>query len=139
MNVVPDTSAVVDGRVTERLDAGEYSDARILVPEAVVGELESQANEGRDSGWDGLAELQRLVDRAEDGLVVEYVGRRTTGDERSAAHEGDIDALIRDIAEDRDATLLTSDGVQAEVARAKSRGAGTRSRSRSSRCSTTRR
>ena len=119
MNVVPDTSAVVDGRVTERLDAGEYSDARILVPEAVVGELESQANEGRDSGWDGLAELQRLVDRAEDGLVVEYVGRRPTGDERSAAHEGDIDALIRDIAEDRDATLLTSDGVQAEVARAK--------------------
>ena len=119
MNIVPDTSAVVDGRVTERLDAGEYPDARILVPEAVVGELESQANEGRDSGWDGLAELQRLVERAENGLTVEYVGRRTTGDERSAAHEGDIDALIRDIAEDRDATLLTSDGVQAEVARAK--------------------
>jgi ATPase len=119
MDIVPDTSAVVDGRVTERLDAGEYPDARILVPEAVVGELESQANEGRDSGWDGLAELQRLVERAENGLAVEYVGRRTTGDERSAAHEGDIDALIRDIAEDRDATLLTSDGVQAEVGRAK--------------------
>jgi ATPase len=119
MNIVPDTSAVVDGRVTERLDAGQYPDARILVPEAVVGELESQANEGRDSGWDGLAELQRLVDRAENGLIVEYVGRRTTGDERSAAHEGDIDALIRDIAEERDATLLTSDGVQAEVGRAK--------------------
>ncbi|MFB6167969.1 MAG: PINc/VapC family ATPase [Haloferacaceae archaeon] len=119
MDIVPDTSAVVDGRVTERLDAGEYPDARILVPEAVVGELESQANDGRDSGWDGLAELQRLVDRTEDGLTVEYVGRRTTGDERSAAHEGDIDAVIRDIAEDRDATLLTSDGVQAEVGRAK--------------------
>jgi ATPase len=119
MKIVPDTSAVVDGRVTERLDAGEYPDARILVPEAVVGELESQANEGRDSGWDGLAELQRLVERAENGLTVEYVGRRTTGDERSAAHEGDIDALIRDLAEDRDATLLTSDGVQAEVGRAK--------------------
>ena len=119
MNVVPDTSAVVDGRVTERLDAGEYPDARILVPEAVVGELESQANEGRDSGWDGLAELRRLADRAENGLAIEYVGRRTTGDERSAAHEGDIDALIRDLAEEHDATLLTSDGVQAEVGRAK--------------------
>jgi ATPase len=119
MNVVPDTSAVVDGRVTERLDAGEYPDARILVPEAVVGELESQANEGRDSGWDGLAELRRLADRDENGLAVEYIGRRTTGDERSAAHEGDIDALIRDLAEERDATLLTSDGVQAEVGRAK--------------------
>jgi ATPase len=119
MNVVPDTSAVVDGRVTERLDAGEYSAATVYVPEAVVGELESQANAGRDSGWDGLAELQRLVDRAGEGLTVEYVGRRSTGDERSASHEGDIDALIRDLAERHDATLLTSDGVQAEVARAK--------------------
>jgi len=118
MNVVPDTSAVVDGRVTERLDDGAYADAAVMVPEAVVGELESQANEGRDSGWDGLAELQRLVDRAADGLTVEYVGRRSTGDERTAAAEGDIDALIRDVAADHDATLLTSDAVQAEVARA---------------------
>ena len=119
MNVVPDTSAVVDGRVTEHLDAGEYADATVYVPEVVVGELESQANAGHDSGWDGLSELQRLVDRTDDGLAVEYVGRRSTGDERATAHEGDIDALIRDLAAEYDATLLTSDGVQAEVARAK--------------------
>ncbi|ESS06732.1 MAG: ATPase, PilT family [uncultured archaeon A07HB70] len=118
MNVVPDTSAVVDGRVTERLDDGAYADAAVLVPEAVVGELESQANEGRDSGWDGLSELQRLVGRSDDGLTVEYVGRRSTGDERTAAGEGDIDALIRDVAANHGATLLTSDAVQAEVARA---------------------
>ncbi len=118
MNVVPDTSAVVDGRVTERLDDGAYADAAILVPEAVVGELESQANEGRDSGWDGLSELQRLVGRSDDGLTVEYVGRRSTDDERTAAGEGDIDALIRDVAANHGATLLTSDAVQAEVARA---------------------
>jgi ATPase len=118
MNVVPDTSAVVDGRVTERLDDGAYADAAILVPEAVVGELESQANEGRDSGWDGLSELQRLVGRSDDGLTVDYVGRRSTGDERTAAGEGDIDALIRDVAANHGATLLTSDAVQAEVARA---------------------
>jgi ATPase (PilT family) len=118
MNIVPDTSAVVDGRVTERLDDGAYADAAVLVPEAVVGELESQANEGRDSGWDGLSELQRLVGRSDDGLTVEYVGRRSTGDERTAAGEGDIDALIRDVAANHGATLLTSDAVQAEVARA---------------------
>ena len=119
MEIVPDTSAVVDGRVTERLDAGEYVDPSVLVPEAVVGELEAQANDGRDSGWDGLAELQRLVDRSVEGLPVEYVGRRTTGTERAAADEGDVDAVIRGVAQDHDATLLTSDAVQAEVARAK--------------------
>jgi ATPase len=120
MKVVPDTSAVIDGRVSERIDDGSYADATILVPEAVVSELESQANDGRDSGWEGLEELQRLVAASEDGTVtVEYVGRRPSGGEKGAAHEGDIDALIRDLAAEREATLLTSDVVQAEVARAK--------------------
>ena len=120
MNVVPDTSAVVDGRVSERVEDGTYSAATVLVPEAVVGELESQANDGLESGWDGLSELKRLADFADEGTIeLEYVGERAGGDARSHAHEGDVDALIRDIAADRDATLLSSDVVQAEVARAK--------------------
>ncbi|MFC7323931.1 PINc/VapC family ATPase [Halorubrum rutilum] len=120
MNVVPDTSAVVDGRVSERVADGTYEGATVLVPEAVVGELESQANDGLESGWDGLSELKRLADLADDGTIeLRYVGERASGDARSNAHEGDVDALIRDIAADRDATLLSSDIVQAEVARAK--------------------
>ncbi|SDM04062.1 ATPase [Halogranum gelatinilyticum] len=120
MKIVPDTSAVIDGRVSERIESGTYEELTVLVPEAVVGELESQANDGRDSGWEGLEELQRLTNFADDGTItVEYIGRRARGDERDAAHEGDVDALIRDLADDHDATLLTSDGVQAEVAKAK--------------------
>jgi len=120
MNVVPDTSAVVDGRVSERVEDGTYEGVTVLVPEAVVGELESQANDGHESGWDGLSELKRLADLADEGAIeLEYVGERADGDARSNAHEGDVDALIRDIAGDRGATLLSSDIVQAEVARAK--------------------
>ena len=119
MKIVPDTSAVVDGRMSERVESGEEVGA-VLVPEAVVGELESQANEGFDSGWEGLEELQRLTDLADSGAAeVRYVGRRTKPSESSGAHEGDIDALIRDVAEEEDATLLTSDVVQSEVAKAK--------------------
>jgi ATPase len=118
MHIVPDTSAVIDGRVSERVESGEV--ATVSVPEAVVGELESQANDGRDSGWEGLAELQRLAGFADDGAVeVRYVGRRTKPSEATGAHEGDIDALIRDVAEEEGATLLTSDVVQSEVAKAK--------------------
>ena len=120
MNVVPDTSAVIDGRVSEHVADGTYEGATVLVPEAVVGELESQANDGLESGWDGLSELKRLADLADDGTIeLRYVGERPGGDARSHAHEGDIDALIREIAADHDATLLSSDIVQAEVARAK--------------------
>ncbi|WP_435185087.1 PINc/VapC family ATPase [Halobellus sp. EA9] len=118
MKIVPDTSAVVDGRVSERVESGEGG--TVLVPEAVVGELESQANDGFDTGWAGLEELQRLAGLADDGdVTVRYVGRRTKPSEATGAHEGDVDALIREVAEDEDATLLTSDVVQSEVAKAK--------------------
>ncbi|TKX77429.1 ATPase, partial [Halorubrum sp. SD626R] len=111
---------VVDGRVSERVAAGSYESVTVLVPEAVVGELESQANDGLESGWDGLSELKRLADLADDGTIeLRYVGERASGDARSHAHEGDVDALIRDLATDHGATLLSSDIVQAEVARAK--------------------
>ena len=116
MEILPDTSAVVDGRVSERDDV-----TRVYVPNAVVAELESQANQGRDSGWAGLEELQRLAEAADAAeLSVEYVGRRPTHDETEGADEGDIDALIRELAADHDATLLTSDRVQAEVGEAMS-------------------
>jgi ATPase len=120
MNVVPDTSAVIDGRVSERVDDGTYEGETIVVPEAVVGELESQANAGVDTGWNGLEELQRLAAFHDEGRIeVDYVGRRPSAAEQRGAGEGDIDALIRDLADEYDAVLLTSDQVQAEVARAK--------------------
>jgi ATPase len=120
MHVVPDTSVVVDGRVSDRVESGDFVGATVTVPEAVVAELESQANKGYDSGYDGLDELQRLADLDEAGEVdVEYYGTRPDAVERDAAREGEIDALIRDIAADLDATFVTSDGVQSRVASAK--------------------
>ncbi|WP_135306227.1 PINc/VapC family ATPase [Haloarcula amylovorans] len=130
MEIVPDTSVVIDGRVSEQIEADAdpdsdvdgmgFAGATVVIPEAVVGELEAQANDGRETGWEGLEELQRLVDLAEDGTVdVEYVGRRPDAIEKRDAGEGEIDALIRDVAQNREATLVTSDDVQAEVARAK--------------------
>ncbi|MBV0924036.1 PINc/VapC family ATPase [Halomicroarcula limicola] len=130
MEIVPDTSVVIDGRVSEQIEADAdpdsdvdgmgFAGATVVVPEAVVGELEAQANDGRETGWEGLEELQRLVDLADDGTVdLEYVGRRPDAVEKRDAGEGEIDALIRDVAQNREATLVTSDDVQAEVTRAK--------------------
>jgi len=120
MNVVPDTSVVIDGRVSEKVEAGDFEGATVSVPEAVVAELESQANEGRETGWDGLEELQRLADLADEGRIeLSYVGERPDAIERGHAAEGEIDALIRDLAAEMGATFVTSDVVQSEVAEAK--------------------
>ncbi|MFC3478112.1 PINc/VapC family ATPase [Halobacterium litoreum] len=120
MNVVPDTSVVVDGRISQRVEDGEYEGATIYVPEAVVGEVEAQANSGRQTGWDALEELQRLVELADDGRVeVHYVGERADEDDIKRASAGAIDAIIRDVAAEYDAVFVTSDIVQAEVAKGK--------------------
>ncbi|MFC7209401.1 PINc/VapC family ATPase [Natronoarchaeum sp. GCM10025321] len=120
MNVVPDTSVVIDGRVSDHVEDGKFAGATISIPEAVVAELEAQANDGVESGWDGLSELQRLAEFADEGeITLEYVGERPDAVERGHATEGEIDALIRDLADDMGATFVTSDIVQSEVAEAK--------------------
>ncbi|GGL69201.1 PINc/VapC family ATPase [Halocalculus aciditolerans] len=120
MKIVPDTSVVVDGRISELVESGEYAGATVIVPEAVVGEVEAQANSGREIGWDALSELQRLAELADDGEIeLRYVGERATEPDIERAAAGAIDALIRDIAQAEGATFVTSDIVQAEVAEAK--------------------
>lgn len=123
MKLVPDTSVIIDGRVSELVQNGTYTDVTVLVPEAVVAELEALANDANETGWNGLSELQSLTDLADtDEITLQYVGRRPTSDEQRGAKAGEIDALIRDIAEEHDAVIMTSDVVQSEVARAKGLG-----------------
>lgn len=118
--IVPDTSIMIDGKLTSLIEAGDLDTAHIIISEMVVDELENQANKGMEIGDAGLAELQKLQKKAEEhDIEITFSGRRPTTDEIEMAASGRIDALIRDIAEDEDATLYTGDRVQAEVAEAK--------------------
>lgn len=119
MKIVPDTSVIVDGRITKIVLSKDYQGCEVIVPKAVVSELENQANKGRETGFNGLGELKELQKMCKDGKIkLSYVGRRPTPDEISLAKGGEIDAMIRDTAGDNDATLITSDKVQREVAEA---------------------
>ncbi|MFB6186450.1 MAG: ATPase, T2SS/T4P/T4SS family, partial [Halobacteriaceae archaeon] len=120
MKLVPDTSVIIDGRISERVRSDEFKDAKIIIPEAVISELEWQANNGQQSGWDGLAELQELITLSEENIIeIDYRGSRPSVEEYQQADKGTIDASIRQIAREYDATFVTSDIVQSEVAKAK--------------------
>ena len=120
MILVPDTSVLIDGRITSMIKAGEYKGATIIVPEAVIAELEAQANNGREIGFSGLNELQQLCKMAEEKTIeLKFSGIRPTLEQVKLAGGGEIDAMIRSIACDNAARFITSDFVQAEVARAK--------------------
>lgn len=117
MRIVPDTSVIVDGQITRMVDGGEYEGAEIVVPEAVVAELEAQANRGHESGLAGLDELARLQDLAKAGRMrIRFAGDRPTVDQIELAASGAIDAMIRRMAGEVQGTLVTSDRVQAAVA-----------------------
>jgi len=120
MILVPDTSVLIDGRITSMIKAGEYKGATIIVPEAVIAELEAQANNGREIGFSGLNELQQLCKMAEEKTIeLKFSGIRPSLEQVKLASGGEIDAMIRSIAIDNKARFITSDFVQAEVARAK--------------------
>ncbi|MTK64394.1 MAG: ATPase, partial [Methanobacterium sp.] len=73
----------------------------------------------RDSAFNGLGELKELQKLCGEGKIkLNYVGRRPNPDEIALAKGGEIDAMIRDTASENDATLITSDKVQREVAEA---------------------
>jgi ATPase len=120
MILVPDTSVLIDGRITSMIKAGEYKGATIIVPEAVIAELEAQANNGREIGFLGLSELQSLCKMAEEKTIeLKFSGIRPSLEQVKLASGGEIDAMIRNIAIENAARFITSDSVQAEVARAK--------------------
>ena len=119
MKLVPDTSTIINGSITQRVESGEFRGANIIVPEAVVSELEAQANKGRETGYSGLEELRKLHDMSVNGeITLQYTGPRPTLDQVRLAEGGEIDAMIRGIAVKYNAKFVTSDNVQASVARA---------------------
>lgn len=119
MKIVPDTSVIVDGRITGIVQEEEFRGSEVIVPEAVVSELEYQANRGRETGFNGLEELKNLQRLHKENIIsMIFVGRRPTVDEISLSRGGEIDAMIRATAREYDALLITSDRVQAEVGKA---------------------
>ena len=118
--IVPDTSVLAGAVLSARIKNGELKVKEIIVHEAALAELEHQANEARTSGQVGLDELIQLQAMAAKGLFeLRFGGRRPNVGEIRMAKLGEIDALIRQLAWEEGATLVTGDRVQASAGEAK--------------------
>lgn len=117
--LVPDTSIVINGKLSKMLEKGELTECEIIIPLAVIDELQAQASKGKEIGFKGLEEIKGIRRIAEEkGLQVTFSGERPGLEDIKLARSGRIDALIRDVAKNEGATLYTSDYVQALVAEA---------------------
>ncbi len=114
MKIVPDTSILIHGIISDLIKKGELKNVEIVLPEFVVEELRAQASRGREIGFLGLEEIKKLRKLAK----IRKIGRRQTLEEIQLAKYGRIDALIIDTARNENAILYTADRVQALVAEA---------------------
>ncbi|MFA5797466.1 MAG: PINc/VapC family ATPase [Candidatus Woesearchaeota archaeon] len=118
--IVPDTSILIEGILSKKIAQGEIFAAHILIHEASLSELEAQANTHREIGYLGLEEIKKLHALAkEKGFTIGFAGDKPTEHEVLSARKGGIDALIRNLAYDMKAILMTADKVQAMTAEAK--------------------
>ena len=118
--IVPDTSVIIEGLLSEKLRNNHIKANEIIIHEAVIAELEHQANLGKAIGFLGLDEIKRMKKLSEQKeFTFSFKGSRPKASEIRHASLGEIDSLIRQLAFDEDATLITSDKVQSEVALAK--------------------
>ncbi len=115
---VADTSIVIEKKVSELILKGEIA-GRLVIPIAVIAELEHQANLNQAEGFLGLEEIKTLQQFAAEGKIkFEFAGSRPTVDRIKGARVGEMDDLIRETAVKLKATLITGDRVQATVAEA---------------------
>jgi ATPase len=120
LRVVPDTSIIIEGFLTKKIEKEELRPVQVIVHEAVMAELESQANKNKETGYLGLEEVKKLREiSATRGFEVIFKGNRPTDFEIKHAKTGEIDSLIRQLAFEEKATLVTADKVQSLVAESK--------------------
>lgn len=117
--IVPDTSAIIHGRVSKLIAEGGLDGAEVMIPEIVMGELQAQAARGRETGFTGLEEVKKIRELApQHNINLKFVGERPSYEDILLAKSGRIDALIQDVAKTSGAVLLTTDLPQALVAEA---------------------
>jgi len=119
LKIVPDTSVIIDGRLSQLIESGELGDVEIIIPVAAVDELQAQASKRRETGFIGLNEIKKLRKLSESyPIKITFGGERPSLEDIRLARSGRIDAIIRDLAKREEAVLYTSDYVQALVAEA---------------------
>ena len=115
--IVLDTSVIINGLFCAQVESGNIRDSEVIIPQAVVDELQSQASQNKEQGFSGLKEIKNLKNLSKNfKLEIIIEGIHPSLDDIRLSGKGKIDAIIKDIAKEKQATLYTSDNVQHLVA-----------------------
>ncbi len=117
--IVVDTSVIINGQLITQVESGNIQNSEIIIPQAVIDELQSQASQKKEQGYVGLEEIKKIKDISSNfGLEISIKGHHPTSDDIKMAGTGKIDSIIKDLAKQNNAVLYTSDKAQHLVSQA---------------------
>ena len=75
--IVVDTSIIIDGEITKLIETGSLNNCEIIIPVAVLDELQSQASQSKEYGFVGLGEIKKIRELSEkNNLILKFEGER---------------------------------------------------------------
>src|SRR3989344_1918905 len=87
------------GILSQKIESKEIEPGQVIIHEAVVSELEHQANANKAIGYLGIDELKKLREiAAKHNFEIKFTGKKPGPTEIKYAKLGEIDSLIRDLA-----------------------------------------
>jgi len=114
---VLDTSAAISKFISKLIKKGLTG--KLIIPNAVMAEMENLANKGKEEGFIGLEEIANLHKIKKNfPIQIHFQGSRPNEMQIRYAKSGEIDSVIRDTAILNNATLITADLVQAKTSQA---------------------
>ena len=116
---LPDTSSLLRGTLREAVREGKL-EGKLVIHTHLVSFFEKLAREGSSRGLTGLRELKLLRETVSqlDGEVELELTNELPSGYRVLTRDVDPDSLIRDLALEWNATLITSDKISFEAAQA---------------------
>lgn len=117
--IVVDTSIIINGEITKLIESKTLRNCEIIIPVAVLDELQSQTSQNKEYGFMGLTEIKKMRELCQNyNITIKFEGERPKMDDIRLADHGRIDSIIIDVAKKNDAVFYTADYVQALVAQA---------------------
>ncbi|HEX2487460.1 MAG TPA: PIN domain-containing protein, partial [Nitrososphaeraceae archaeon] len=92
---VLDTSVIIDKEISKMLQTGKIvvENSEIIIPRAVLDELQAQASTSRDQGLVGLQEIYEIRDVCnKKGIKIKFSGEKPDYDDILLAKHGRIDS-----------------------------------------------
>jgi ATPase len=117
--VTLDSSALSEGIVSKILKEKRIAFEELIIPEVLVSVIENQIEQNKALGFLGIEELENLKMLSSNKFRIRFSGKKLSHFEIEKINLFEVDSMIRDLAYEEGACLITANKFQEKLALSK--------------------